>query len=140
MKFCWSSDSFQDSCELDKRNEGSDLKFSIYSVAGSSATIYAYVSEFHCCRNRSKILIFASVINGAACNYLAIVGYFLLNRDFSFHVPLVDVEYKPWRMYLFACGLPSFFCAIGLMFFPESPKFLFSKVRQLIFFKHLNFE
>lgn len=57
------------------------------------------------------------------------LGYFILNRTFHFHIPLFDIEYKPWRLYLLLCGLPSLLCAIVmLVFIPESPKFMFSKV------------
>jgi MFS transporter, VNT family, synaptic vesicle glycoprotein 2 len=54
----------------------------------------------------------------------------LLNRKFSLPIPWLNIDYKPWRAYLLACGLPSLVCGIALMFFPESPKFLFSKVSE----------
>lgn len=59
---------------------------------------------------------------------MAILGYFLLNEDFAYYIPYLDIEYTAWRMYLMACGVPSLLCAIGLLFIPESPKFLFAKV------------
>lgn len=60
---------------------------------------------------------------------MPILGFLVLNRTFHFHIPLFNIEYKPWRFYLLFCGLPSLFCAIILLFMPESPKFTFSKVR-----------
>lgn len=104
-----------------------------YSIAGSSATIYAYLGEFHSSRNRSKVLMAASFIYGVACNYMPILGFAVLNRTFHFHIPLFNIEYKPWRLYLLSCGLPSLVCAIVLLFLPESPKFTFSKVRSRMF-------
>lgn len=99
-----------------------------YSISGSSATIYAYLGEFHGSKNRSKVLMTASFIYGAACGYLPILGFFVLNQTFHFHIPVFDIMFKPWRFYLLLCGLPSLACAIVLLFIPESPKFTFSKV------------
>ena len=100
-----------------------------HSISGSSATIYAYLGEFHSSQNRSKVLMAASFIYGFACNYLPMLGLFILNRTFHFHIPLFDIEFKPWRFYLLLCGLPSLVSAIILLIYiPESPKFLFSKV------------
>lgn len=99
------------------------------SISGSSATIYAYLGEFHSSQNRSKVLMAASFIYGFACNYLPMLGFLILNRTFHFHIPLFDIEFKPWRFYLLLCGLPSLVSAIILLIFiPESPKFTFSKV------------
>lgn len=100
----------------------------MFSVAGSSNTIYAYLGEFHPSKNRSRVLMVASFVYGVACNYMPALGYLLLNETFRFNIPLFDIEYKPWRMYLLLCGLPNFICAVILAFLPESPKFTFSKV------------
>lgn len=70
----------------------------------------------------------ASFIYGLSCNYMPVLGFLILNRTIHFHIPLFDIEYKPWRLYLLLCGLPSLICAIILLFLPESPKFTFSKV------------
>lgn len=103
--------------------------FSFCSISGSSATIYAYLGEFHSSQNRSKVLMAASFIYGFACNYLPMLGFLILNRTFHFYIPLFDIEFKPWRFYLLLCGLPSLVSAIILLIFiPESPKFTFSKV------------
>lgn len=99
------------------------------SISGSSATIFAYLGEFHSSQNRSKVLMAASFIYGFACNYLPMLGFLILNRTFRFHIPLFDIEFKPWRLYLLLCGLPSLVSAIILLIYiPESPKFTFSKV------------
>lgn len=111
-----------------------------FSIAGSSATIYAYLGEFHSSKNRSKVLMAASFIYGIACNYMPILAFLILNRTFHLHIPFINIDYKPWRLYLFLCGLPSFVCAIALLFIPESPKFTFSKVSNLtclLIIKHI---
>ena len=104
-------------------------EFPFYSISGSSATIYAYLGEFHSSQNRSKILMVASFIFGVCSNYLPILGFLVLTQTFNFHIPLLDIQFKPWRLYLLMCGLPSLISAIILFaFVPESPKFMFSKV------------
>jgi len=40
---------------------------------------------------------------------------------------LIDVTYKPWRLFILACGLPSLVCGLTIIFLPESPKFTFSQ-------------
>lgn len=40
------------------------------SIAGSSATIYAYLGEFHSSKNRSKVLMGASFIYGIGKDYV----------------------------------------------------------------------
>lgn len=39
------------------------------------------------------------------------------------HIPLVGIEFKPWRLFLIVCALPSLLCSIVFCFMPESPKF-----------------
>lgn len=143
----WCSDFWVDFCEWKNLWQCAFNYNSCCSVAGSSATIFAYLGEFHSSQNRSKILMAASFVYGVggcsliyktqnnnlqivfpACNYMPILGFFILNQSFHFHVPLFNVEYKPWRFYLLCCGLPSLICAIILMFIPESPKYTFTKV------------
>ncbi|KAG5675350.1 hypothetical protein PVAND_005259 [Polypedilum vanderplanki] len=98
-----------------------------FFIAGSSATIFAYLGEFHSSKVRSKVFMAASFIYGLASNYMPVLGFLILNRPIHFHVPIFNIIYKPWRFYLLMCGLPSLLCAIILFFFPESPKFKFSK-------------
>jgi MFS transporter, VNT family, synaptic vesicle glycoprotein 2 len=76
------------------------------------------------------MVLAASFVYGVACNYMAILGYFLLNQNFSVSIPILKIKYNSWRAYLLACGLPSLLCVFGLIFVPESPKFLFAKVSQ----------
>lgn len=103
-------------------------EISMFSVAGSSSTIYAYLGEFHSRKNRSRVIMAASFVYGVSCNYMPALGFLLVNQTYRFSIPLLDIEYKPWRMYILCCGLPGFICAVILAFLPESPKFTFSKV------------
>lgn len=42
-------------------------------------------------------------------------------------MPLIDITYKPWRLYLIVNALPGFLGAVALCFLPETPKFVLSQ-------------
>jgi len=43
-------------------------------------------------------------------------------------VPFPDLILRSWRLFVFACGVPSLLVAVTLhFFFPETPKFLLSR-------------
>lgn len=86
----------------------------------------SFVYGFACnCKSNNRALIALKHISFVD---MPILGFLILNRTFHIHIPLFNIEYKPWRFYLLLCGLPSLVCAIVLLFLPESPKFTFSKV------------
>ena len=53
------------------------------------------------------------------------------NTDWGYDTNNSDeFEYNSWRIFVAASALPAFLVAIGLFWFPESPKFLLSKGRE----------
>lgn len=51
-----------------------------------------------------------------------------MNHDWSFNIDLIGIIYKPWRLFLFICGVPNLMCALVLIFvIPESPKFTYAQ-------------
>lgn len=107
-------------------------KIAIYSqlfnsLSGTS-TIFAYLGEFLDVRNRSRSTMFSSVIFGVFSLFLPIVAMLIINQQWSFFIPVLQVTYKPWRFFLLACGFPSLISGLSLIFFPESPKYTFSQV------------
>lgn len=101
-----------------------------YSVSGPSATVYAYLGEFHTIKHRSRAIMYASVIFGLTCISLPLMAWLVINQQWQFYIPVIDVMFKPWRLFLIVCGLPSFICALALMKIPESPRFDLSQGRQ----------
>lgn len=97
------------------------------SISGSSATIYAYLGEFHAKSNTSRAIMGASFVFGVGCILLPLIAWSVINQEWEFTIPLLDIVYKPWRLFIVVCGLPSLVCGLALLFFPESPKFLFSR-------------
>lgn len=106
-------------------------------ISGSTSIIFAYLGEFLGAKNRSRSMMASSVIFGVSCLSLPLMAWLIINQKWSFVIPLIDVTYKPWRLFQLCCGLPSLICGISTFFLPESPKFTFSQV-SLKFKKPLN--
>lgn len=100
------------------------------SISGSSATIYAYLSEFHSGTHRARAIMGSAVIFGASCILLPVVAWSVINQDWQFDVPIIDITYKPWRLFLVVCSLPGLLVFVILVFLPESPKFILSQGKQ----------
>lgn len=67
----------------------------------------------------------------ASCILLGIFAFMLpfaawvvINRDWEFNVPWIDVNYRPWRLFFIVCALPEMIAFVILIYLPESPKFL----------------
>lgn len=107
------------------------LKFRQISLSGTS-TIFAYLGEFLDTKTRSRSTMFSSVIFGILSLFLPIMAMLVINQKWSFIIPVIQVTYKPWRLFIFACGLPSLMSGLALLLFPESPKFTFSQVIEVV--------
>ncbi|XP_035903045.1 synaptic vesicle glycoprotein 2B-like [Anopheles stephensi] len=101
--------------------------FTGFFISGSSATIYAYLGEFHAKSNSSRAIMGASFVFGVGCILLPLIAWSVINQEWEFTIPLLNIVYRPWRLFIVVCGLPSLVCGIALLYFPESPKFLFSR-------------
>ncbi|XP_058465632.1 synaptic vesicle glycoprotein 2B-like isoform X2 [Malaya genurostris] len=101
--------------------------FSGFFISGSSATIYAYLGEFHNKRNGSRAIMGASFVFGVGCLLLPGIAFSIINQEWEFVVPFLGIVYRPWRLFLVVCGLPNLVCAFMLLKFPESPKFVFTQ-------------
>ncbi|CAO1319776.1 unnamed protein product [Diamesa serratosioi] len=96
-------------------------------ISGSSSTIFAYLGEFLDQKNRSQSIMAASVVFAGSCLLLPTLAWLVINQHWQFYVPFLQVIYKPWRLFLLACGIPSFICGLILILLPESPKYTFSQ-------------
>lgn len=61
------------------------------------------------------------------CVVVPVTAWSVINQDWQLQIPIIDLTYKPWRLFLVVCGLPGFIAAIALIFLPESPKFVLSQ-------------
>lgn len=53
-----------------------------------------------------------------------------MNQQWEFKVPILNITYKPWRLFIVVCSLQSLLSFIILCFLPESPKFLLGQGKQ----------
>lgn len=104
--------------------------FSGLFISGGSATIYAYLGEFHNIRTRSRVLMGAAFVFGMFCLSLPLLAFVVLNQEWQIYIQIIDLHYKPWRFFIVVCGSLSALCGICFFFLPESPKFIFATVRE----------
>lgn len=104
--------------------------FSGLFISGGSATIYAYLGEFHSLKARSRVLMGAAFVFGMFSLCLPLLAFVILNQEWKIYIAMIDVDYKPWRFFIAVCGSLSALCGICFYFLPESPKFVFATVRK----------
>ncbi|XP_037044113.1 synaptic vesicle glycoprotein 2B-like isoform X4 [Bradysia coprophila] len=98
-----------------------------FFVSGPSATTFAYLGEFHCLKYRSKVMMLGSFTFGFFCYYNPIFASIIINQDWTFYIEPIDLVFKPWRLFMIVCAIPSVLCGCVMLFMPESPKFTFSQ-------------
>ncbi|XP_037025575.1 synaptic vesicle glycoprotein 2A-like [Bradysia coprophila] len=97
-------------------------------ICAPQSIIYAFLGEFHCAKNRARVLLVASVVYSITCLQSPVFGVTILNQVWSFHIPVINLIFRPWRLFLLLCGLSSVLCAIVmLIYIPESPKYTFAQ-------------
>lgn len=100
------------------------------SFSASSATVFVYLGEFHNNKQRSRAIMGSSVVLGILCILMPLVAWGVINQDWQFNIPLFDVVFKPWRLFLVVCSLPGLFSFLMMLYLPESPKFLLGQGKQ----------
>ncbi|KAL5275746.1 hypothetical protein ACFFRR_001536 [Megaselia abdita] len=99
-------------------------------ISGALATIYAYFGEFFTSKNRDRAMLRVSIVYGGAALLVPILAALIINLNMNFHIPVINIQYKSWRLFMVACGLPGFICGLIFLSFPESPKYLLSTDKQ----------
>ncbi|XP_046802056.1 synaptic vesicle glycoprotein 2C-like [Lucilia cuprina] len=94
------------------------------AISAGSATIFAYLGEFHSQKKRNKAIMCAALISAFSAIFLPIIAWLFINQDWELDIPLLHIVFKPWRLYLIVCGLSGLVCFIILGYLPESPKYL----------------
>lgn len=94
-------------------------------IAGSTGTIYAYMGEFIDSKSRSNSIMISSTIYGVGCISLPFMALWLINGEWRFDMPFLPFIFKPWRLFVLICAVPSLISGIFACFLPESPKFTY---------------
>lgn len=102
----------------------------IYSISGGYGPSFAYIGEFHTEQNRSRVILYASIILGIFTLVLPLVAWLVINQDWILVLPLIEFTYKPWRLFIVGCSLLSLVSYLVFCFLPESPKFVLAQGKQ----------
>lgn len=122
MDFCKSDSSKKFFRQNQKRKVYSILFH--FSISGPASANIAYISECHDNKRRGHAIMMTSIITAIACLFLPVMVFFIINQDWQFHIPLIGITYKPWRLFFIACSFPNLVAFVMLIFLPESPKFV----------------
>lgn len=100
-----------------------------FFISGLAANTYAYLGEFHCDKNRAKHLNFCGVFMALALTFCPGLAWIIFKiqettTSFSFFIPILNINYSIWRIFIFLCSTLSFIITLCLAYLPESPKFL----------------
>lgn len=63
---------------------------------------------------------------GFFCFWNPLFAWIIINQDWIIYIETLDLLFKPWRLFMIICGIPSVLCGFLMLFMPESPKFTFS--------------
>ncbi|XP_075155561.1 synaptic vesicle glycoprotein 2A-like isoform X2 [Haematobia irritans] len=101
-----------------------------FFISGGSATVYAYLGEFHTQKNRSRAIMGSAFIFGVGAMLMPAIAWLFINQEWRLALPFLGLTYKPWRLFMVVCGIPGFLCGLSLFKIPESPKFLLSQGKE----------
>lgn len=93
-------------------------------MSGSTSCIYAYLSEFHGKKDRSRSIMYAAVVFGLLSFVLPFVAYAVINERWHYYIPVIGVTYKPWRFFLVVCTVMEMTALVCITMMPESPRYL----------------
>ncbi|XP_063367305.1 synaptic vesicle glycoprotein 2C-like [Cydia amplana] len=99
------------------------LKFMSTSCCScAQSTTYALIGESSTQRVRGSYMLVMTSMLMLAPAYFYLVGYFLLNMEYS--IDLGFISFVPWRLLVLTLALPMGISSLALHCFYESPKFL----------------
>ncbi|XP_037932067.1 synaptic vesicle glycoprotein 2B-like [Teleopsis dalmanni] len=97
------------------------------ALAAPASIAYSYLGEFHDQKYRNRAILSASFITAFLVIFFPIYAWAFINMKWKMYIPILNIMYKPWRLYIMVCGFTGLMCGIGLTFLPESPKYLLAK-------------
>lgn len=97
-----------------------------FFIGGPSAVVIAYLGEFQDTKHRARVITLSATFVAVASMIIAALPWAVLQMEWAYYIPLLNIDWKPWRLLIILYGLPGFISATALLFLPESPKFLWS--------------
>ena len=68
----------------------------------------------------------AAFVFGVSSMCMPLIAMLIINQEWMFVIDFLNVEYKPWRLFVICCGSMSLLSGLCFVFLPESPKFMFT--------------
>lgn len=84
------------------------------------------MGEFYSKKNCDRAILAAATVAAVGAVLLPIFAWLIINRNWSWFVPLLGLSYNSWRLYIVACAIPGLISGLAFFKLPESPKFLLS--------------
>uniref|UniRef100_A0A182Q0R4 Major facilitator superfamily (MFS) profile domain-containing protein n=1 Tax=Anopheles farauti TaxID=69004 RepID=A0A182Q0R4_9DIPT len=96
-------------------------------VSGNAATSYAYLAEFHGEASRARVISWAAMFMAIGLIFLPSLAWLVIPLDGQVELHLFGMRYAMWRIYLLLCSLDLVLIIAGLLYLPESGKFLLTR-------------
>ncbi|XP_051978442.1 synaptic vesicle glycoprotein 2B-like [Xyrauchen texanus] len=98
--------------------------FSGIGIGGSVPIVYAYFSEFLQMDKRGEHLSWLCMFWMMGGIYASFTAWGIIPRyGWGFSMG-TEFQFHSWRVFVLVCALPAIIAFVGLMFMPESPRFL----------------
>ncbi|KAL5272991.1 hypothetical protein ACFFRR_000018 [Megaselia abdita] len=91
-----------------------------FFIASSLSCVFTYLGEFHGNKTKTTPMTILSSCLVIGILYVNVMAYMVLPLDFT----AISQHIQSWRVLLVVYILPSILGFLGLLFLPESPKFL----------------
>ncbi|CAG9840030.1 unnamed protein product [Diabrotica balteata] len=95
-----------------------------FIINGPFAALTAYLSEFHCAKQRARVQMVLGAIFSLGNLILPLLALLILPLNVNLKVGIL--EFHSWNIYLMVSSLPALASGVAFIFLPESPKFLMS--------------
>lgn len=100
-------------------------------VGGSLPIVFTYYSEFLVKRHRGRHLSWLLIFWAIGGVFAAVMAYAIIPQDVPSLFDFESLHLTSWRVFLLVCAIPAVISAMGLIFLPESPRFLLETGRDV---------
>ncbi|KAJ8868598.1 hypothetical protein PR048_030136 [Dryococelus australis] len=100
-------------------------------IGGAFPIVMAYFAEFLAKSDRAKYLSFLLMFWALGGVFVALVGWAIIPSTGADVVQESKEHFSAWHQFLLVCCLPSAVAVIGLVFLPDSPRYLLEAGREV---------